>query len=256
MSTPEAIEVEFNHAARFDYLQMRIRVSSEEFSVYFTSVWCPFPSYVRFLEAIARGEASCGFEWDPEGPDGCMRWEQNDSETGFLTVEWINREDTFNYRVLLNTRQAVGNLYTSFRHFIESQAYDPLRYEAVSANAAFAMVISDITTADLARLLVDLDAREADAMVQALCDVIGRRASGESRLCLPFAYYREAAKAGVQATEFSSTWIPDGWDAMSKVQRLNDVENVIFKGGTPGWYGTNLRRLKSPCLDQWIETGV
>jgi hypothetical protein len=252
MSTPEGIEVEFDHADQFDVLQMRCRLSGEDFSVYFTSLWCPFSDYVRFLEAIAKGEMSCRFEWDPEGSYGCMRWEQNDPDTGFLTVEWRDQEDTFDHRILLNTRQAVGAFYSAFRRFVESPDYDPLRYESIGAETAFSMVMSDASTEALACLLVELNAKDADALIQTLCRVIGKRIAGESRLCQPLAYYREAVKAGVPATEFSRTWIPGDWDAMSREQRLNEVENVIYKGGTPSWYGANLRQLKSPCLDQWL----
>lgn len=41
---------------------------------------------------------------------------------------------------------------------------------------------------------------------------------------------------------------------MNREQRLNDVKNVIFKGGTPSWYGADLRQLKSPVLDRWLES--
>lgn len=89
------IEAAFSHAEAFDFIDLRIAfdgmafssspVSSNtydgpwedipcehaDFLIYFSSVFCAFRDFVKFLEAIAVGVEQCQFYWEAEGPDGC-----------------------------------------------------------------------------------------------------------------------------------------------------------------------------------------
>ena len=151
---PGRINARFRHGSGFDTIVLRIRMSGatvittpcddqfqkgnpvnhvadrQDFSVYMTSVWCPFADFIRFLEAIVIQVRECSFDWDAEGPDGGMKWERRFiNENGFLTIEWHSRHSKFEHRMMLDTRQTVKTLYTTFRRFVESPEYDYLRYE-------------------------------------------------------------------------------------------------------------------------------
>ena len=128
---PGRIHARFSHRGKSDDINLEIRMDGDvttttdcddewhlaepenwqkdgtEFTVYMSSVFCPFPDFIRFLEAISIEVQECGFRWMAEGPDGAIQWTRRAiQDTGFLTVEWSS-EDSFSHRMMLNTRQAV-----------------------------------------------------------------------------------------------------------------------------------------------------
>lgn len=274
---PGRIDARFSHAAEFDYIQMRIRMRGAttsatecddsgrlsapvhyrargvDFSVYMSSVFCPFRDFISFLEAIACEVQECAFEWDPEGPTGRMSWRRRYfNDTGFLTVEWHSHRQEFSHRMMLNTRQAVRMLYMAFRRFVESPQYDPIRYEKLSAEEAFSLVISDSTTTQLANTLVNLDAQKAGALISVICDAIHKRTLGGAQLDFSLQHYIQISKDCPTEANDIPGWISPEWDSWDRDRRLDDVRNGIFKGGPPDWYGANLRDLRSRLVEDWL----
>jgi hypothetical protein len=279
------IDTLFGHDLEFDYINLRIKMQWAvtittdyddrflhekavshtapcELTVYMSSVWCSFKGFVRFLEAIARQDQECSFGWDAEGPDGEMRWNRINNDTGLLTVFWNGRlkqdeKRNISYRMLLNTRQLVQILYTSFRRFIDSPEYDPIRYEKLNGGEAFSFVLTDAEPLKvLAHKLVDMDRIAAERLIYSLCDCIAERSVGGPRLQHPLDHFVMVSKeieVGDHDIE-SHGWIPKSWDSMDKAQRMNEIisEKGIFTGGPPNWYGTNLRTLKSSAIEKYL----
>lgn len=85
------------------------------------------------VRGVLRGTAAatwvaqvCSCE---EGPDGELRWHQRcRGKDGFLTAKWSGKKAS-EHRALLGTAQMVGAFHRSFRTFVASGNYDPLRYE-------------------------------------------------------------------------------------------------------------------------------
>lgn len=282
--TPGRIDARFSHAPEFDYINLRIRMHSAvvkttdcddqfnlgrsvnhtdpslKFTVYMTSVFCPFRDFLRFLEAIAIQVQECSFDWEPEGPDAKMEWRRRYvDDTGFLTVSWHgrsgNHQQIFSHRMMLNTRQAVRMLYTAFRRFVESPEYDPIRYEQLKAGDAFSLVLTstaDSTLEKLADKLVQMDMKSAERVLICLCEYIGQRTvSGPSVQHTLDHYIQASQEIEVEEREWGS-WLPTKWNELDKAQRMTEVIDRVFCGGPPGWYGANLRSLHSPLVEEYL----
>lgn len=272
---PGRLEARFRHDDRFDSVLLDLWVTGEtavtadcddlgrmtspvehvsdrvECQVYMTSVFCPFRDFIRFLEAIAIEVQECGFEWDPEGPMAKMSWTRRFvADAGFLTVEWRSGEERFNHRMMLGTRQAVESLYTAFRSFVESDDYDPLRYEEVTIGEAFSLVMSNASLDDLARALAHLNANDADAVIGRLKDAVGTRSRGKAKICRPIEYFFESDRAEPAPIETES-WTGAQWDSQGLDQRIAELRDLFGSGGL-GWHGANLRALRSSLVENWL----
>ncbi len=97
-----------------------------------SSVHCPFPDLVAWLEAITCNVQECAFGWDAEGPEGRLIWQRGSpGGNGFLEVTWT--PSGTKHRVMLSRHQLVAAFYSSFRAFVESPIYEQQRYESPQA---------------------------------------------------------------------------------------------------------------------------
>jgi hypothetical protein len=269
------IDATFSQDSRYDYIKLDMRMDGDittttecnlegyladpeqyqkegvEFTVYMASVFCPFPDFIRFLEAITLDVQECAFHWDAEGPDGEMRWERRYLEdTGFLTVNWCSNKDQFSHRMMLNTRQVVRMLYSAFRSFVESSDYDPIRYENLSYGDSFALVISNASLDDLSDKLVQLDAIDVEAVIQKLKGVVHERNIKGSKMSFPVEYFLEGTEAIVPSSEQDPVILPE-WGSWDLAQRRVDLKDIF------GWryisnFGANLRQLQSTLVESWL----
>lgn len=287
---PGRINARFRHGSGFDTIVLRIRMSGavvtttpcddqfqkgkpvnhvadrQDFSVYMTSVWCPFANFIRFLEAIVIQVQECSFDWDAEGPCGVMKWERRFvNKNGFLTVEWHSRNAKFEHRMMLDTKQTVRMLYTAFRRFVESPEYDFLRYEEHTIGEALVAGLGGRYSEDeIVEHIKWLDLKGA----RKLLDVILQR-SGYRRGCSyewkpenadqirqPMEFDQCMAIYGVIDYEDSEYCKPDryirdewaGWDA---AQREADLLELLACG-SGGWYGAPLREMRSTLIEEYL----
>ncbi len=278
------LDAHFSHGSDFDYIRLRMRLGAPlvrpagrcggppigateqtrlprlAVSVHMTSVFCPFADFVRFLEAMAIDVQECAFNWDPEGLFAEMRWERRQpGRDGFLTVTWkgsyAGRVQEFSQRMWLDTRQAVRMLYSAFRRFVESSEYDPLRYESLTTGEAFALVVSDTSLDRLADVMSRLDADAARRLAGRLCNLISLHSCGTLPRKRTLSELLDAMASPELDDEVGQCLIPPEWNDWSLERRLSDVRDGLFSGGAPGWYGANLRQLRSQFLEEWLTTG-
>ena len=271
---PGRIQARFSHDTKFDYINLDIGLEGSittttecddewhlaepktsqgdraEFTVYMSSVLCPFLDFIRFLEAISIDVQECGFIWDAEGPEGAMRWRRRFlQDTGFLTVEWSSKEQ-FNHRMMLNTRQAVRILYGAFRAFVESSDYDPIRYEELTCGENFSLVLADASLDDLVRRVVTFDADKAEDVIQYLWDTVSCRCEGGSKSTFSIDYF-VGANVPKARSSADDSWIKPEWNALSADQRVATLKTIFdWKSTSPS--GANLRELRSKLVEDWL----
>lgn len=272
---PGRIDARFSHDDQFDYINLDIRVDGDittttecddegrlakpehhkkegaEFRVYMSSVFCPFGGFISFLEAITTQVKYCGFDWDPEGPSGEMRWDRRFvNEDGFLTVEWNSSKEQFSHRMMLNTRQAVRVLYNAFRSFVESSEYDPLRYEKLTNGNGFLLVLSDASLDDLAGVIALLNADAARTVFERLWDAGYERQMKGPKLSFPIEHFLGSLENVAPSNE-SDSWIQPEWDSWDRDKRMSHL-GKLFDWGSMGWYGADLRELRSKLVEGWL----
>lgn len=280
---PEStIEAAFSHAEEFDYIELGLAFEGivfcsspcssnwydapwedspcehADFLVYFSSVFCAFGAFVKFLEAIAVGVEECAFGWDPEGPDGSFSWRRASHDgTGFLSVVWRSKT-SFRYVVRIDGKRAVRALYGAFREFVGSESYDPIRYERMTIGETLSLVLKegdfDLLPAELAKM----DATGANGLINAANGGPDRREITGPKHRYPLSYVlenlvRDDPVAGeLPAAELIPMWVPAGWDEWSTERRLEEVEAIMGLGDGP-WYGANLREMRSALVESWLE---
>lgn len=276
------IEAAFSHAEAFDFIDLRLAFDGmafssspasadsydgpwddspcehAEFLVNFSSVFCAFGSFVKFLEAIAVGVEQCQFSWEAEGPEGCFSWQRASQDgEGFLAVTWHSRP-SFRYVVRIDGKRAVRALYGAFREFVGSDSYDPIRYERMSIGETISLVLDEGDFERLSAELAKLGASDADALLR-----IANGGPGEREIRGPKRRYplseclaqieEEAARAkNLGPAESVTTWVPDEWDGWTAERRQDEVATIMGMGDGP-WYGANLRDMRSPLLESWLE---
>ena len=271
---PGRIDARFSHRGKWDDINLEIRMDGDvttttecddewhlaepeswqkdgaEFTVYVSSVFCPFKDFIRFLEAISIDVQECGFRWEAEGPEGSMRWSRRfQQDTGFLTVEWSS-EKQISHRMMLNTRQAVRMLYGAFRTFIESSDYDPIRYERLTCGEGFSLVLADASLDDLARRVATFEADKAEDVIQYLWDTVSCRCEGGLKSTFSIDYFvgTNVPKARSSADD---SWIKPEWNALSADQRVATLR-TIFDWESTSASGANLRELRSKLVEDWL----
>lgn len=276
------IEVAFSHAEAFDFIDLRLAFDGmafssspstnnsydgpwddfpcehAEFLVYFSSVFCAFWDFVKFLEAIAVGVEQCQFSWDAEGPNGCFAWQRASQDgVGFLSVAWHSRP-SFRYVVRIDGKDAVRALYGAFREFVVSDSYDPLRYERMTIGEAISLSLDIGDFERLPGVLAKLDATSAEALLRIASGGPGERPIRGPKLrhsisaCLghvdeDIAITKELGDAVSQWTMVTAEW--DGWPPE---RRLEETEKIMG-WEMMSWYGANLREMRSPMLEAWLE---
>lgn len=272
---PGSIEAKFSHDIDFDFINLDVRLVGDTtmmtycdeqgkfanpilhkkktvgFSVYFSSVFCPFQDFIRFLEAITVEVQECGFDWDPEGPMGRMNWRRRFvNDTGFLTIEWQAHKERFSHRTMLNTRQAVKALYESFRSFVDSDEYDPLRYEEISNGEAFQLVLSDASLDELVNALIQLNFQSAHSAISRLRDTASERSSQGPMVAFPLDYFLQPDWSELPLSEWEP-WISEKWETLNQTERADDLRAMLVWGKL-GWSGCNLRGLRSTLVEAWL----
>jgi hypothetical protein len=277
---PGQIHARFRHGRRSDHIVLRLRMQGEriittpheeryqadkfcnwtrtrrDFSVYMESVNCPFDEFIYFLQGMAVQVKECAFEWDPEGPWARMSWIRRfPHQDGYLTVAWIGRhEDKFSYEMRLNTRQAVRMLYTAFRRFVESDDYDPIRYEELKAGEAFELILTDTSLAGLAAYLAGSDVDAARKLIQTLQVSVFKRSCNYASHRHSLGHFRHLAELRGEQGDTEAQWISPEWQGWSRNERLRDVFENIFTSGLMCNWGRNLRTLRSPLIEEWLSS--
>lgn len=276
------IEAAFSHADEFDFIDLRLAFDGIAFSsspistswydgpwddlpcehlecsVHFSSVFCPFGDFVKFLEAIAIGVEECSFSWDPEGPDASFSWQRASHDgTGFLSVVWRSR-NSFRYVVRIDGKLAVRALYGAFREFVESDAYDPVRYERMCFGEKAALTLEEEDFGRLPSELEKLDAKRASALLNAVT-----RGYDDREIRGPKRRYRLARFLGeLGQEEFPESAEPEGftmgfrlpseWNTWPRERRFEEIQ-AIMGCEVGSWYGANLRQMRSSQLEDWLE---
>ncbi len=293
--TPGKLEARFEHGDGYDRINMYIKMYGEkitttdcddnfkegdpidhesprlEFMVYMTSVWCPFADYIRFIEAIVIQVQECSFSWDPEGPYGAMKWHRKFlDKDGFLTMEWSAREDKFEHRMHLETKQVVGELYQSFRRFVESDQYDPLRYEALTIGEGLLLGLGgQYTLEQITTHVKTLDVTEARRLIDSILDRSYRRQGVNkpdetwpeslNELNKPITFCKclllygandQANDDDIGSEEFTH-YIDDSWLNLNTDAREAHLTK-LFNGGSCGWHGDNLREMRSTMIEDYL----
>jgi hypothetical protein len=261
----------FAHDTRFDYVNLALHLEDDitwvtecgpggkplappvphqepalDLTVYMSSAFCPFEDLVRFLEAIVLGVQECAFHWDAEGPGGDMRWRRSAPGTGHLLLRWSGARPAVSRRTLLETRDAAGALYGAFRAFVESPAYDPLRYEAMTWGRVLAAVCRPESLDDIARALARLPGDRAAVAVARMDEVAESRRDSGPALAFPLAHYLQAADSDLARAPLHDEW--DGWSVEQRLDHLAE----FFEGRTSGWFGADLRSLRSAMIEDWL----
>jgi hypothetical protein len=99
-----------------------------EATFFFSSVFCPFESFMAWLEAGTTLVESCAFTFDAEGPIG--RLEFSSCDLMLIYPMKFEPEEEPAFKCTVDRMQAVGAFYSAFRRFVMSDEYEPRRYEA------------------------------------------------------------------------------------------------------------------------------
>jgi len=231
--------------------------------MHFASVWCAFGDLIRWLEAIVIGVQECAFAWDAEGPDGELRWHGGHRESGLLTVKWCGKEIA-EYQIRLNTVQMVGEFYRKFRSFVESENYEPLRYERLTVAEVTELVLKDCTLDELASEIASRGRSDARCLVDAVLDIAYSHSVNQNRwksehprhvslaYCIRFAAQRQD-KGKLEEEPAEDRWCPRDWDEWGIERRKTHMRDFIFCCECGFSYGGKLRQLRSALVENWLE---
>jgi len=275
------IEAAFAHAEAFDFIDLRLAFDGmafssspstnnsydgpwddfpcehADFSVHFSSVFCAFGDFLKFLEAIAVGVEQCQFSWDAEGPDGSFLWQRFSREgCGFLAVAW-HSWSSFRYVVRIDGKSAVRALYGAFREFVGSEAYDPVRYERMTIGETISFSLEEGDFKRLPGELAKLDATSAEALLRIASGgpderpIRGPKRRYSISNCLDHVEEDIARIEALGDSVSQLTWIPAEWDGWAEERRKEEIAKIMgWEGGS--WYGANLRTMRSPLLETWL----
>jgi hypothetical protein len=250
-------------------------------SMFFHAIHCPFKDYVRFLESAALHVQECAFEWvvndwDIELPDeneegkfewrqlkgkaeGRFEWRRNLNDgAGILTILWNG--DFSGYRrkfhrcLKLKTREMVGMLYKAFRRFIESPEYEPIRYENLTFRKTFPMVISDASLDDFIKALLSCDYAQAESLVQAIREVVVKRACYGGEINRPLRYYIDRSFTPVEVDPVFGGWIGRDWNSWSLERRTKELDDLLDGWNGDYWLSDNPKGLRSELIENWLTT--
>ncbi len=218
-----------------------------------SSMGCPLPDYIAWLEAIVCGVQECAFRWDAEGPEGRLHWSRRDRATGFVTASWDGKQGPIEHRVMLETRQAVIAFYAGFRQFVESPSYEPMAYEDLPVAETIALVLDGASLDELADKLSASSRIDAIKLLDALLDFAYRRSQDASatkrRMLADFVVL--AGDVSVAEAD-PMQWIPAEWDSWTPQQRRQDVVATVFPGRLHIAFGSKLRALRSSLVEDWL----
>lgn len=190
-----------------------------------SSVFCPFRSFLAWLEAVAVGVQECAFEWDAEGPFGRLAWSHD-----HLSLDWHERDREKGLRMHADRKQAVRAFYTAFRRFVQSPEYEPLRYERLRNGEAMVLRgVKEFTEEELIGQLLVLSRRRAEERLQAVWPL----------------------QQIVGASSGKLSWVETAWDGWSTARRRAYLREVFDMRGL-GRDGAPIRELRSGFLEYWV----
>jgi hypothetical protein len=216
------------------------------------SVCCFFAELVYWLEAVVCAVQECAFEWDGEGTYGELRWLRNGRDSGLFMLDWSGTSSSppAAQRVRVNRTQMVRALYESFRHFVESDRYDPLDYERLDAGETFALVMDDADLGELADYTATLPRRHAGALIGEMLDVAFDRDAGYPRRASLAEFTQRAPRR--QDDRDQRRWLTDDWDMWGSAERQRYFAEEVCTCDTGIGFGEKLRELRSPMIEQWL----
>lgn len=225
-----------------------------------SSMSCFFRSMVSWLEAVTCNVHECAFSWDGEGPEGELRWFGGIRESGTLKMVWTGRHDSgaFEHHVRLNKGQMVRALYQSFRDFVESNRYDPIRYERLLYGEVIDLVLNDGREA-LAREVAARDRLDAYALIQTIMNFayeyekgFPRRSSLAEFMRMTESYWEGRSSDEESVKEQTNHLFDAAWNNWTIEQRRYHVEKELYSFESYGEFGENLRQLRSPLVESWL----
>ena len=161
------------------YMDERWFIYFEDNALYLHRSWTGYYVFIVSLIEIENDAwhiSHCLVSRDKE-QYGEMKWSRRYlNNDGFLTVEWSAWEDKFEHRMHLETKQVVGELYQSFRSFVESDRYEPLRYEALTIGEELLLELGgQYSSEQISSHIKTLDADEARKLIDSIFDRSYRR---------------------------------------------------------------------------------
>lgn len=212
-----------------------------------------FRDMICWLESIVCGVQECAYEWDGEGPTGALRWFNHFDGSGRLKLSWSGNHTSpeSGHEMLVNKAQLVRAFYESFRHFVESDRYDPLDYERLDGGEVFALVLEGSDLGALADHLAALSRDVAEKFIDAMLELAAERDAGCPRRASLAEFAERAAHREIDRSE-EHRWVPAEWERWDSAQRRRNVVETIYKGGTCIGFGERARELRSPLVEKWL----
>jgi hypothetical protein len=227
--------------------------TSESESRYFRDMVC-------WLEAVTCDVRECSFLWTGEGPDGELRWFNRRDDSGMLKLDWTGgyKSEPFTHEVRLDKHQMVKSLYESFRHFVESDRYDPLEYERLCLGEVFDLVVIEGRQA-FAHEVALREQMDAHALLQTILQYAFRKEQRKSRqvsltdfVQRSGAYWEGHSSDDQSVIQTMTRDLGQDWNCWSFERRQKQVEEELFPSGFFHCSGENLRQLRSPLIESWL----
>lgn len=112
------------------------------------------------------------------------------------------------------------------------------------------MALCNASLDQLAGTLVQMNADAAKTMIQSVSDAIYDRRMKGPKLSFPIEYFVGATEPVAPSSEYHS-WIDPEWDTWDINQRRIYLKELFDWGGM-GWFGDNLRVIRSKLIEDWL----
>ncbi len=255
--------VRFRHEA-FDFLRLVLhfhtpgqKVLRASFPI--SSVYCPFPDMISWLEALAAGAQECAWHWEAEGPQACIHFDRNDvvallSHESYAKHRWSN---LLKFRV--SRRSLIHAFYRGLRAFAESAEYQPERYCGQSNPLLNRHPGFDPKA--FTELLLPLDAAAASAILGAL----GEQATYDPVDDFPgdlfermFASIDGSLQRHREANAHRHRPILERlhWDRLGPAARRRILNRYIAPAQNCGAFGADLAGLRSERVEHYLSQPV
>ncbi len=175
----ETMRVRMRMHPEVDWIYLRFDAGCAHFTVRTSSVHDPFPSLLRWLEAICIGVAEAAFTVDEEGPGVRLVCEQYPRGADALVRMSRDRDETRVFSARVDKAQLMSAVYTAFRRFVESERYDRYRWQEMNVGKWCEAELGYRYTAEvIGEHLAALEPQEAEAKLGELWPVCSVQAAG------------------------------------------------------------------------------
>ncbi len=224
-----------------------------------SSVSSFFQRLINWLEAVTCNVAECAFSWEGEGPDGELRWFNRYQYSGRLQLTWTGRHDSaeFERSVFLNKYQMVQAIYQSFRNFVMSDRYNPLKYERLLLGEAIDVIVLE-GCETLIQALPAYNHATAEALIQTIVDT-GYRDENDLLQRLSLSEILPEIENGQCAgsenhmpEKQADSWLDHNWDHWTHELRLVHLKHILNRYTDDCGFGERLRDLRSPLVEKWL----